>query len=219
MTEVFNENQAARESVLQYVRTEIYQKRLQPGTPIDKKAIAEQLDVNEELMEEVMAGLVEEGLVEQSSNGQHRVVMMTKRLAQELMDLLGLLLVSAVDRLPEDYEQNAAVVTAAEEFSVAVLKGQENSEDKFRTFVEAIFEGTQNRELQRVGLPVVERCMSIIRLYDSEALLPMWADAFEQLPGQLEHSPKEAARHVREFFIYLVNEIEYLDPLPSDTEH
>src|SRR5699024_8828476 len=97
MTEVFNENQAARESVLQYVRTEIYQKRLQPGTPIDKKAIAEQLNVTDELMEEVMAGLVEEGLVEQSSSGQHHVVMMTKRLAQELMDLLGLLLVSAVD--------------------------------------------------------------------------------------------------------------------------
>ena len=218
MSKVFNENLAAQDSVLQHLRTEIHEKNLPSGVLLDAAVIAEQREVSEEVVQEAIAGLVEEGLVEKTVDGEQRVVAMTKRLAQELMDLLGLLLVSAVDRLPEDYQQNAEVVAAAEEFSVAVLQGQANSEDIFRSFVRAVFAGSSNGELERVGLPVVERAMSIIRLYDSETLLPMWADAFEEIPKVLQESPKEAARHLRVFFVYLVNEIEYMDPIPEAPE-
>lgn len=218
MFKVFNENLAAQDSVLQHLRTEIHEKNLPSGALLDSAIIAEQLEVREEVVREGIAGLVEEGLVEKNTDGEPRVVVITKRLAQELMDLLGLLLVSAVDRLPEEYQQNTEVVATAKDFSVAVLKGQANSEDTFRSFVQAVFAGSANGELERVGLPVVERAMNIIRLYDSEALLSMWADAFEEFPNVLQESPKEAARHLRVFFVYLVNEIEFMDPIPAATK-
>lgn len=215
MSDMLNENSGAEESVLQTLRKQILHKQLESGAVLDAEALSQKLGVGADLVEEAIVALAEEGLVEVSPDGQQRVVVMTKRLAQELMDLLGLLLVSAVDRLPEDYERNAAIVAAAEQFSEAVLEGQENSEEIFKSFVKAIFTGTENGELMRVGLPVVERTTSIIRLYDSETLLPMWSEAFKELPRQLESSPKEAAQHLREFFVYLVNEIEHVNPLTA----
>jgi len=214
---MFNESIDSRDSVLQHLRAEIHGKKLPSGTQIDPADLASKLGVSTDVVREAVSGLKEEGLVETSADGQQRVVVMTKRLAQELIDLLGLLLVSAVDRLPEDFQENAPVVTAAKDFSAAVLQGQPNSENAFRTLAETFFAGSGNGELQRVGLPVIDRAMSILRLYDSTDLLPMWADAFEQLPEVLESSPKEAARHMRVFFVYLVNEIEYSDAF-SETQ-
>lgn len=215
---MFNESIGSRDSVLQHLRAEIHGKKLPSGTQIDPADLALKLGVSTDVVREAVSGLKEEGLVETTADGQQRVVVMTKRLAQELIDLLGLLLVSAVDRLPEDFQENAPVVTAAKEFSAAVLQGQSDSENAFRTLAETVFAGSGNGELQRVGLPVVDRAMSILRLYDSTDLLPMWADAFKQLPEVLESSPKEAARHIRVFFVYLVNEIEYSEAF-SETEH
>lgn len=218
MTNVFSGDPLARESVLQYLRGKIHHKEIQPGGAIDKAQIAAVLNVDITLVQDAVTVLIDEGLIERTEDGTLQIVVMTKRLAQEMMDLLGLLLVSAVDRLPEDFEQNGAVVSAAEAFSKAVVHGQENSEEVFRSFADAVFAGTQNRQLQRIGLPVVERSVSVIRRYDSEALLPMWADAFDAFPEVLATSPKEAARHLREFFVYLVNEIEYINPLSVVSE-
>lgn len=210
MTETFSRPLSRTEAVLQGLRTEILAKKLEPGSPIRDAEIASRMGVSITPVREAIAVLVHEGLVEVTASQRRHVVVLTKKRAQELMDLLGMLIVGAVDRLPDEYQRNGAVVLAAEHFAEAVLGERTASENAFRKFVEQILIGADNEELHRMATPVVERALSIIRLYDSESLLPMWSATFSDLPGELERSPSDAANLLREFFVYLVNEMEHL---------
>lgn len=209
-TEMLNRPLSRTEAVLQQLRIEILRKELEPGAPIRDAEIATRMGVSITPVREAVAVLVHEGLVEVSSNQRRRVVELTKKRAQELMDLLGLFIVAAVDRLPEDFGQNANVVSAAEKFAVAVTGERTASEKAFVEFVEQVLIGADNEELRRTAMPVVDRAISMIRLYDSDSLLPMWSETFHELSAELEHSPNDAANHLKEFFVYLVNEMEHL---------
>lgn len=210
MTEVFSRPVSRTEAVLQGLRGEILEKQLEPGSPIRDAEIASRMGVSITRVREAIAVLVHEGLVEVSSNQRRRVVVLTKKRAQELMDLLGMLVVGAVDRLPNEYQRNHAIVAAAVDFSEAILGERTASEAAFRKFVEQVLIGADNHELERMALPVVDRAVSIIRLYDAEPLLPMWSATFKELPEHLEQSPSDAANLLREFFVHLVNEMEHL---------
>lgn len=209
-TDMLSRPLSRTEAVLQQLRIEILGKELEPGAPIRDAEIATRMGVSITPVREAVAVLVHEGLVEVSSNQRRRVVELTKKRAQELMDLLGMFIVAAVDRLPEDFDQNASVVTAAEKFAVAVTGERNASEKAFVEFVEQILIGADNDELRRTAMPVVDRALSMIRLYNSDSLLPMWSETFQELSTELEHSPSDAANHLKEFFVYLVNEMEHL---------
>ncbi|MGQ7788377.1 GntR family transcriptional regulator [Nesterenkonia sp. PF2B19] len=198
------------EAVAQRLREEILTGQLPPGAPLRDAELASRLGVSITPVRESVATLMAEGLVEALPNKRRRVSVLTQRQAEELSDLLGTLLIIAVERLPLPMDDDAeisespvgAVAAAARLMAQACRSDtRDTAESSYRTFASTLFRATGHTELIRVAVPTLRRTLSMFRQFPVEGLLPTWAAALDELADHLDdlegaedRSQAEAAR-------------------------
>lgn len=196
-------------AVLGRLRQEILDRTLEPGSPIRDAELAHRLGVSITPVREAVVALVAEGLIEVLPNKRRRVAVMTERRAEELMDVLSIILVGATERIEARSEEALTASRAAATFADLVESADRNaSEQAFGAFVQSLLDGAGSDELKRMAGPVVVRAVGMIRLYDADDLLHLWAEDFRGLSGELATEPLGAARRLREFFWRLLSTME-----------
>ncbi|GAB3190460.1 GntR family transcriptional regulator [Nesterenkonia suensis] len=197
------------EAVAQRLRHEILSGELPPGAPLRDAELAARLGVSITPVRESVATLMAEGLVEALPNKRRRVAVLTQRQAEELSDLLGMFLTSAVERLPlspDDVPKPAAPRPAVGEVSAAARRMAEacrshtrqSAEPAYRIFATTLFRATGHTELIRVAVPALRRTLSMFRQYPVEPLLPTWEEALEEVAHHLDAlhaAPNRASAH------------------------
>jgi DNA-binding GntR family transcriptional regulator len=195
--------------VLDRLRQEILNRDLEPGAPIRDAELAERLGVSITPVREAVVALVAEGLIEVLPNKRRRVAIMTERRAEELMDVLSLILVGAMERIdPGSREAMVVSRTAATFADIVPGKDRDAAEQAFGAFVQSLLDGAGSDELKRMAGPVVVRSVSMIRLYDAEDLLPLWGEDFQELSDKLAEGSTDGPRLLREFFWRLLSTME-----------
>lgn len=193
------------EAVVRRLREEILHGTLPPGAPIRDAELAERLGVSITPIRESVAVLIAEGLVEALPNKRRCVVVLTQKRAQELMDVLGVMISAGLERVNVLQVKRRSLAKACRAFTTAAGTGDTNQiELSFRRFLEELYELAGNDELSRASEAVVRRALGMIRLYPSDHLLPLWVEAFNDIAGLILEDSAAAASRARTFFTQLV---------------
>ncbi|MGM7666512.1 GntR family transcriptional regulator [Microbacterium sp. A93] len=196
-------------AVLHRLRHEILTRSLEPGAPIRDAELAERLGVSITPVREAVVALVAEGLIEVLPNKRRRVTVMTERRAEELMDVLSIILVGAMERLDPHSEAALAVSRAAARFAEVVPSDdRDGAEQAFGAFVQSLLDGAGSDELKRMAGPMVVRAVSMIRLYDADDLVHVWGEEFREISVELASGSADGPRLLREFFWRLLSTME-----------
>lgn len=192
------------EAVAQRLRQEILTGQLPPGAPLRDAELASRLGVSITPVRESVATLMAEGLIEALPNKRRRVAVLTQRQAEELSDLLGTLLVIAVERLPLPLEEEAAstrespvaAVSAAARLMAQACRTntRDTAEVSYRTFASTLFRATEHTELLRIATPTLRRTLSMFRQFPVEPLLPTWSGALDEVADHLDELESAADR-------------------------
>jgi DNA-binding GntR family transcriptional regulator len=188
------------EAVVQRLRSEILDGQLAPGTPIRDAELASRLGVSITPVRESVAVLISEGLVEVLPNKRRRVTVLTQQTAQELMDVIGILLAAGFERLRGSPEELEGLATACREFAETLGAGDRlGAEAKFDRLVTELLRQVAHGELSRMAMPVFRRSVGAIRLYPSAHLYGLWEGAFLEVADVLADDPPRASAIVRTF--------------------
>jgi DNA-binding GntR family transcriptional regulator len=188
------------EAVTRRLRAEILGGQLAPGMPIRDAELASRLGVSITPVRESVAVLISEGLVEVLPNKRRRVTILTQRMAQELMDVVGLVVAASLERLSSDPAQRAAVAASCRAFAERMAQGDRaESEPLFQRFVEQVLRATGNDELIRMAEPALRRAISVARLYPSRHLYDLWGRTFYRVADLVVEDSSKAADEVRAF--------------------
>lgn len=178
------------EAVAQRLRQEILSGELPPGTPMRDAELAARLGVSITPVRESVATLMAEGLIEALPNKRRRVAVLTQRQAEELSDLLGLLLLGALERLPLSSPEQSPVseVSAAARHMARACRSvtRDAAEPAYRAFATTLIRATGHTELIRIAIPTLRRTLSMFRQYPVEPLLPTWAEALDDVVHHLD---------------------------------
>jgi DNA-binding GntR family transcriptional regulator len=200
LDEGFDAPPSLREAVTERLRSEILEGRLAPGAPIRDAELASRLGVSITPIRESVTLLISEGLVEVLPNKRRRVTILTQRMAQELMDVVGIVLSAGFERLPSSPAERLAVAASCREFAEQIMKGERSkSEPSFESFVAHVLRAAKNEELTRMAEPAVRRAISMARLYPSRHLYDLWGRTFRRVADLVEEDPVGAADVVRVF--------------------
>ncbi|MGD6979042.1 MULTISPECIES: GntR family transcriptional regulator [Citricoccus] len=188
------------EAVSRRLRDEILSGRLAPGAPIRDAELASRLGVSITPVRESVAVLISEGLIEVLPNKRRRVTVLTQQTAQELMDVLGILLAAGFERLPGNPEKLEGLADACREFAETLGAGDRSTaEAKFERMVAELLRQVAHGELSRMAAPVLRRSVGAIRLYPSAHLYELWGQAFLDVADALTEDPARASSIVRTF--------------------
>jgi DNA-binding GntR family transcriptional regulator len=188
------------EAVARRLRDEILSGRLAPGTPIRDAELASRLGVSITPVRESVAVLISEGLIEVLPNKRRRVTVLTQQTAQELMDVIGILLAASFERLQRSPEELEGLAAACREFAETLGAGDRSTaEAKFERMVVELLRQVAHGELSRMAVPVFRRSLGAIRLYPSMHLYEMWEKAFLDIADALMDDPARASSIVRRF--------------------
>jgi DNA-binding GntR family transcriptional regulator len=193
------------EAVVRRLREEILHGTLPPGAPIRDAELAERLGVSITPIRESVAVLISEGLVEALPNKRRCVVVLTQKRAQELMDVLGVMVSAGLERVDVPRAKRRSLAKACRDFATAAgTRDTTKVERTFRRFLEQLYELADNDELSRASEAVIRRALGMIRLYPSDHLLPVWVEAFNDIAELIAEDPAAAASRARSFFAELV---------------
>lgn len=192
------------EAVVSRLREEILQGILPPGAPIRDAELAQRLGVSITPIRESVAILISEGLVEALPNKRRCVVVLTQKRAQELMDVLGVVVAAGLERVDGPPARRGSLVNACRDFATAAGTRDIVKPEPFLSFAEQLYELVGNDELSRASEAVIRRALGMIRLYPSEHLLPMWLEAFNDIAELIVEDSAGAAARARSFFAELV---------------
>lgn len=193
------------EAVVRRLREEILHGVLPPGAPIRDAELAARLGVSITPIRESVAVLISEGLVEALPNKRRCVVVLTQKRAQELMDVLGVVLSAGLERIDGPPAKRRSLAKACRDFAAAAgTSDPTKSEQPFRRFVEQLYALAGNDELSRASEAVIRRALGMIRLYPSDHLMPLWVEAFNDIAELVVEEPAAAASRARSFFAALV---------------
>jgi DNA-binding GntR family transcriptional regulator len=197
--------QTLAEAVVNRLREEILQGKLAPGAPIRDAELAGRLGVSITPVRESVAVLIAEGLVETLPNKRRCVAVLTQKRAQDLMDVLGVVVSAGLERVAVPPAERREFATACRDFAAAVgTLDVLEAESGFRHFLGRLDAAVGNEELSRASEVVVRRALGMIRLYPSEHLLPLWVEAFADIADLVEEDSAAAAARCRRFFAELV---------------
>lgn len=197
-----------REAVANQLRSEIFSGTLAPGAPIRDAELAARLDVSITPVREAVTQLISEGLIQATANKRRHVSTLTQREAIELMDMLGIILVAALQRAASNFSPTGIdslqfhVDSFVRKLSESDL---EEAGKSLTSVVDIILEVANHGELSAVAKTVVPRSLQRIRLYPSQHLYPLWMDAFTRMAELLKSGQSHAAvMQLSAFFVDLV---------------
>lgn len=192
-------------AVVHRLREEILHGTLPPGAPIRDAELAKRLGVSITPIRESVAVLISEGLVEVLPNKRRCVVVLTQKRAQELMDVLGVMVSAGLERVDVPRARRKSLAKACRDFATAGGTGDTTKVERlFRGFLEQLYELVNNDELSRASDAVIRRALGMIRLYPYNHLLPMWIEAFNDIAELIVDDSAAAASRARSFFADLV---------------
>jgi DNA-binding GntR family transcriptional regulator len=204
-------------AVVERLRTEILSGALETGAPIRDAELASRLGVSITPVREAVAVLISEGLVEVLPNKRRRVTALTQQTAQELMDVIGIVLAAGFERLRGRPEELEGLADACREFAETLKAGDRpGAEVKFERMVAELLRQVAHGELSRMAMPVLRRSVGAIRLYPSAHLYEMWGDAFLEVADVLEEDPPRASSIVRTFVGRLLTTMSTDRPLNAE---
>lgn len=185
-----------REAVAKQVRKEILSGELAPGTPIKDAELAARLNVSITPVREAVTQLISEGLVQASANKRRRVSRLTQREAIELMDMLGVILVAALERAVPRFSRTdiESLQRNVEHFARELSDDDlESAAISLTAVVDIMLEAADQGELRTVAESLVPRSLHRIRIYPSQHLYPLWMDAFNRMAELLSSGEGRAA--------------------------
>jgi DNA-binding GntR family transcriptional regulator len=197
-----------REAVAEHLREEILSGALPPGAPIRDAEIAARLKVSITPVREAITELIGEGLVVSAANKRRHVAVLTQRQAIELMDMLGVVTVAALERavLHLDDGRLDELSDAVTCFTQEV--GQHHFEESRTGLIDVIrvlLDAAESEELTAMTEQVMLRSLRRIALYPSGHLVPLWVTAWQDTLNLLRDGLGEAAVvRLRTFFADLV---------------
>ena len=197
-----------REAVAQHLREEILSGVLPPGAPIRDAELAARLQVSITPVREAITELIGEGLVASTANKRRHVAVLTQRQAVDLMDVLGIVTVAALERAVPHLDGGRL-----DDLSAAVTRftqevGQHHFEASRTGLIEAVrvlLDAAGNEELSTMTEQVMLRSLRRITLYPSGHLVPLWVTAWQDVLRLLRAGEGDTAVvRLRTFFAELV---------------
>ncbi|MCD1144557.1 GntR family transcriptional regulator [Kocuria sp. LUK] len=208
-----------REAVAQHLREEILSGALAPGAPIRDAEIAARLDVSITPVREAITELIGEGLVVSTANKRRHVAVLTQRRAIELMDVLGVVTVAALERAVPALDDGRldALADAVDRFTEEV--GQHRFEASRTGLVDAVrvlLATADNDELTAMAEHVMLRSLRRISLYPSGHLVPLWVEGWQETLRLLRAGAgPEAVARLKAFFTELTTRMRADRPLDA----
>ncbi|GGG66937.1 GntR family transcriptional regulator [Kocuria dechangensis] len=197
-----------REAVARHLREEILSGALAPGAPIRDAEIAARLQVSITPVREAITELLGEGLVSGAANKRRHVAVLTQRQAIDLMDVLGIVTVAALERAVPHLDGGRL-----DELSAAITRFTQEAGrhrlDEARAgligSIRVLLEAAGNEELSTMTEQVMLRSLRRITLYPSAHLIPLWVAAWQDALRLLRAGEGDAAVvRLRTFFAELV---------------
>jgi DNA-binding GntR family transcriptional regulator len=211
-----------REAVAEHLREEILSGALAPGAPIRDAEIAARLDVSITPVREAITELIGEGLVVSTANKRRHVAVLTQRQAIELMDVLGVVTVAALERAVPHLDDGRLdkLTDAVTRFTEEA--GRHHFEESRTGLIDAVrllLATADNDELTAMAEQVMLRSLRRISLYPSGHLVPLWVagwrDTLQLLRGG---AGPEAVARLRAFFADLTTRMREDRPLDATLE-
>lgn len=193
------------EAVATHLRQEIARGELGPGAPIRDAEIAKRLGVSITPVREAIAVLISEGLVDVLPNKRRQVMTMTQQQAEELMDVLGVVMSAGVRRIDpqaQDLSQLQALMRSVGQ-QMADPQRRETEPRPVTQLLDEILRLTGNSELKFLASQLSTRIAGRLTLYPYGHFAPMWGEAFEEVADTLPDT-ESAARRISDFFARLV---------------
>jgi DNA-binding GntR family transcriptional regulator len=196
-----------REAVAQHLREEILSGALAPGAPIRDAELATRLRVSITPVREAITELIGEGLITSTANKRRHVAVLTQRQAIELMDMLGIVTVAALERaVPRlDNRHLEELSKAITQFTQEVSQYHlEESRPGLIGAIRVLLEAAGSEELTAMTEQVMLRSLRRITLYPSGHLVPLWVTAWQEALDLLRDGAGDAAvTRLRQFFAEL----------------
>lgn len=207
-----------REAVAHHLREEILSGGLAPGAPIRDAEIAARLQVSITPVREAITELIGEGLVVSTANKRRHVAVLTQRQAIELMDVLGVVTVAALERaVPRLHGDRLEELAAAVDRFTQEAR-QHHLEGSLTGLVESIrvlLAVADSDELTAMTEQVMLRSLRRISIYPSGHLVPLWVSGWQDAVRRLRDGAGEAAvARLQEFFAELTTRM--LEDRPLD---
>ncbi|KUG61485.1 hypothetical protein AVL61_00725 [Kocuria rosea subsp. polaris] len=196
-----------REAVAEHLREEILSGVLAPGAPIRDAEIAARLDVSITPVREAITELIGEGLVVSTANKRRHVAVLTQRQAIELMDVLGVVTVAALERAVPSLDDGLLDALADTVTRFTQEAGQHHFEESRTGLIDAVrvlLAAADNDELTAMAEQVMLRSLRRITLYPSGHLVPLWVEGWQDMLQLLRAGAgPEAVARLRAFFTEL----------------